>query len=151
MYSEQQRRDILDYLYDQMRIGRSMNSVCGKDTFNGKLVPPAKTIYEWIEEGKEAEGKRYARACEDRADFIFQEMMEISDRPAVMETKVHQQGTNGGFTQTIEADSHQHRRLQIDTRKWVLSRMNPKKYGDRVMTEDITEKPKTLVIKQAKK
>jgi hypothetical protein len=36
-----------------------------------------------------------------------------------------------------------HRRLKIDSLKWVLSRMNPKKFGDKVQQEhtinDITE------------
>lgn len=72
---------------------------------------------------------QYARACEMRADELFDEMLEISD------------DENGGAVD--------HRKLKVDTRKWALSRMAPKKYGDKlaiggaadlppVQTEDVT-------------
>ena len=54
---------------------------------------------------------QYARACEMRADEVFDEMLDIADDK---EGEVN------------------HRRLQVDTRKWVLSRMAPKKYGDKL-------------------
>ena len=41
-----------------------------------------------------------------------------------------------------KADMIQHRRLQIDARKWVLAKMNPKKYGDKV---DLTSDGEKLV------
>ena len=35
----------------------------------------------------------------------------------------------------LSADVIAHKRVQIDTRKWMLSKMLPKVYGDRLTTE----------------
>jgi hypothetical protein len=35
----------------------------------------------------------------------------------------------------LSADVIAHKRVQIDTRKWMLSKMLPKVYGDKVTTE----------------
>lgn len=51
------------------------------------------------------------RACEQRADQYFDEMLDIADNALPEEV--------------------QKAKLQIDTRKWVLARMNPVKYGDK--------------------
>lgn len=73
--------------------------------------------------------QQYAHAMEARADNLFDEMLEISDETeegTVIETDTH------GNTKEKKGDMTAHRKLRIDTRKWVVSRMNPKKYGDRV-------------------
>ncbi len=53
---------------------------------------------------------QYARATLIRADDHFDEMMEIADGDG----------------------DPQRDRLRVDTRKWALARMNPRKYGDKV-------------------
>lgn len=82
--------------------------------------------------------ERYARACEERQDKLFNEILEIADTPNMgMVTVVKKDGT-----EITKADMIQHRRLQIDARKWVLAKMNPKKYGDKV---DLTSDGEKLV------
>jgi hypothetical protein len=61
---------------------------------------------------------QYARAMEKRADAIFDELIEISD--------------NIGEGSDVQRD-----RLRVDTRKWVVSKMLPKKYGDKI-TQELT-------------
>ena len=61
--------------------------------------------------------QQYARAREAREQLLFDQLLELSD------------GVVPEATEIAKA------RLQIDSRKWVLSRMNPKKYGDRVQQE----------------
>jgi hypothetical protein len=34
-------------------------------------------------------------------------------------------------TETVQVDMTAHRKLQIDTRKWLLAKMNPRDFGDR--------------------
>ncbi len=57
---------------------------------------------------------QYARAQDERADFYFEQTMEISDDA----------GT--------DRDDIAKARLRVDTRKWVCARMNPKKYSDKL-------------------
>ena len=55
-----------------------------------------------------------ARAREERADRLFEELFEIADKPCTNQVEVQQQ------------------RNRLDTRKWALSKLAPRKYGDRV-------------------
>lgn len=54
------------------------------------------------------------RAREERADLLFEELFEIADKPCTNQVEVQQQ------------------RNRLDTRKWALSKLAPRKYGDRV-------------------
>lgn len=101
IYSEE---IITEFLY-RIAKGRSVASVCQDDD-----MPHRATIYEWLAQNGDFSDK-YARASEQRADHYFDEMLDIADKALPEEV--------------------QKAKLQIDTRKWVLSRMNPKKYGDK--------------------
>jgi hypothetical protein len=64
---------------------------------------------------------RYQEACEDRADRLAEELLELADT-AIPE------GLDGpgksAFVQKL--------RLQIDARKWIACKLKPRQYGDRV-------------------
>lgn len=95
---------IAEFLY-RIAKGRSVKSVCDDDD-----MPHRATIYEWLSQNSDF-SDRYARASEQRADQYFDEMLDIADNALPEEV--------------------QKAKLQIDTRKWVLARMNPVKYGDK--------------------
>lgn len=69
----------------------------------------ASTFLRWVEEDGISE--QYARAMEKRADAVFEEMFDIAD----------------GGSDDVARD-----RLRVDTRKWCIARMNPKKYSERL-------------------
>lgn len=76
-----------------------------------------------------ARAKRYAHAREKRAEMLFEEMLEIADTPKEgVTTRIDK---DGNFI-TEHSDMLGHRKLQIDTRKWALSKMLPKKYGEKL-------------------
>jgi hypothetical protein len=56
----------------------------------------------------------YARAREERADLLAKEILEIADAPCKDAVEVA------------------HARNRLDTRKWLASKLAPRKYGDRV-------------------
>lgn len=84
----------------------------------GKIegMPHAATICRWTVKYPEFR-EQYARACENRTDAHAEAILEIADT-----------ATDANLA-----------RLQIDTRKWLMSKLQPKKYGDRTAVE-ITEK-----------
>lgn len=60
---------------------------------------------------------------------MAEDILDIADTPqigAVTKTKPD------GSVETREGDMIEHRRLQVDARKWLASKLKPKKYGDRV-------------------
>jgi hypothetical protein len=67
-----------------------------------------------------------------RADVVFDELIEIADTPVEGEkVKIDKDGNE----EVQRGDMIEHRRLQVDARKWALARMAPKKYGDKVAVD----------------
>jgi transposase-like protein len=111
--------------------GASMRQACRDAGIDNGLV------YRAIRED-DAFGRQYARATEVRADAMFDEMLEIADTPVEGETR--KQLKDGTEEITVE-DMLGHRRLQVDTRKWALARMNPRKYGEKVQVGGADDLP----------
>jgi len=83
----------------------------------------------------------YARAREERHTHLAEEIIEISDTP--FEHEIRKETDDG--TYITKQDHIQHRKLQIDARKWYLGKMEPKRFGERLQqdinaTGEITHK-----------
>jgi hypothetical protein len=63
----------------------------------------------------------YARAREDLQELIASQIMEIADQAPALTA-------NG----SVDTGAVQKQKLQIDTRRWLLSKLAPKKYGDKL-------------------
>lgn len=116
--------DIAAKICARMSEGESLRSVCRSDGF-----PVLSTVFLWI--GKYPEfSEQYKLAMASRADAMFEDMIEIADdgRNDFMETE---QG------EKFNSEHVQRSRLRLDTRKWMLSKMLPKKYGDKQTDEVI--------------
>lgn len=114
----------------------SQDGLSLRDALMQGNMPSSQTFYKWIDEDEE-KSKRYARACEGRAESIFEEILDIADE-SHSDKKVLDDGR-----EVTDSEVVQRSRLRVDARKWVLSKMNPKKYGDKVQ-QDIninTEQP----------
>lgn len=100
------------------------------------------TFFKWmIGSEKLREIYKYAREC--RADVLFEEIVTIADTP-LEGTKI-KETPKGTVIET--GDMTDHRRLQIDARKWVVAKMQPKKYGDKLDVTSDGEKLSAPVIK----
>ena len=93
----------------EMSAGRSLRSIC-EDTG----MPDRVTVFRWLARHEEFRNQ-YARAQEDRASAMAEDILDIADDE--------------------ECADVQKAKLRIDTRKWLMSKMAPKKYGDKVMNE----------------
>ena len=95
-------------------------------------MPHFSTVLEWIVDGKhKAFSDQYERACNSRAENMFDEILEISDGSVVAIV-----GDDKSDGARVNA-----RKLQVETRKWYLSRLLPKKFGDKL---DLTSGGKVL-------
>lgn len=97
-------------------------------------MPSVETFYKWLKED-ENKSIQYARATEIRADKIFDEILTISDATAE-DIIINEDGQEVVNHNVINRD-----RLRIDSRKWILSKMQPKKYGDKI---DVTSGDKPI-------
>jgi len=90
---------------------------------------PQSTFNRWVDaDVKLAED--YAHAREDLIERMANEVLELAD------SEVPETGDGKRDWQAI-----QQRKLQVDSRKWLLSKLAPKKYGDRLELAGDKENP----------
>lgn len=93
---------------------------------------PRKTVEGWIDIDPLLSAQ-YERARSNRADKIFEEILVIQDEKP---ESVIQLGADGeGGTQRIDPAFVTWQKNRVDARKWMLGKMAPKKYGDKVEME----------------
>ena len=119
-YSIEDKERIFNSIISEIENGASLRSVLRKDN-----MPDSRTFYKWIDEEKE-KFVQYERSIEQRANVIFDEMFEIADKQGEDVT------TDKDGNKVINPNIVQRNRLQIDVRKWALSKMMPKKFGDKM-------------------
>lgn len=96
----------------------------------------ADTFYNWLNKDDE-KAKRYARATEIRAEAIFEDILNIADEN-YKDVYVDADGI-----ERTDHDAIQRSKLRVDARKWVLAKMHPTKYGDKL---DVTSGNKALAV-----
>ena len=117
--------EIADRFFSGLADGKSMKTVCSPDD-----MPSTQTMFSWMRT-KEGFLDKYTRAKEESADALADEMLDIAD-----------DGTNDYYLSKddqpiVDGDHIQRSRLRIETRKWLASKLKPKKYGDRIIQEQI--------------
>ena len=118
LYTEELAAKILD----EISSGKSLRSVC-----KAEGMPHESTVRLWKLEDREGFSTRYARALELQADAIFDEALEIADtQQIVLKTKTFADGK----TETTDGDMVERSKLRVETRKWFLARLLPKRYGE---------------------
>lgn len=102
---------------------KSLESIC-KDV---ESAPHARTFWKWMENDPEL-GQRYARAKESQLEVLADQLVDLADTDRVCE-KVTIKAD--GSREVVILDQVERTKVQIDTRKWLLAKLNPKKYGDK--------------------
>jgi terminase small subunit-like protein len=91
----------------------------------------------WNANHDETFAKQYARAIEIRTDRDFEKLEDdLNEQPAMVPTK---------FGEMVDSGWVAWKRVQIDTRKWALSKRNPKKFGDKL--EHVGDPDAPIVVK----
>jgi hypothetical protein len=93
----------------------------------------------WLaDERNENLRERYARARELQAEYMAEDILAIADEECTM-VKADKHGSQDddgqGNTEVVfDSTAVQRNRLRVDARKWLLSKLAPKKYGDKLDT-----------------
>lgn len=93
---------------DKLTEGVSLRKLCMSEEF-----PNASTVYVWLDRFPSF-AEKYVRAREAATEDMLEAILEIADDPKI---------------------EVQDKRVRIDTRKWAMSKLNMKKYGDKKTTE----------------
>jgi hypothetical protein len=116
-FTEIESLEILNSIFLLMENGKSLRKA---SLINGIT---ASLALKWISNYDKHE--QYARAREDLHDYWAEEILEISDNIAndSIDTQYGEKANNEWIARS---------RLRVDSRKWLLSKLSPKKYGDRI-------------------
>lgn len=119
---------IADEICERLIEGESLRSICLADT-----MPNAATVCRWLAV-HEAFREQYAQAREAQADTLADELLDIADDGTndwMERLDADEQGI--GWRENGEAIGRS--KIRIDTRKWIASKLKPKKYGDKSVQE----------------
>lgn len=103
-----------DAICERIVAGESMRAICADPD-----MPAISTVFRWLSLNAQF-SEQYARAKEEQAEAFADEIVRIADKDVPNED-----------TAVLTARD----RLRVDARKWVASKLKPKKYGDKVQTE----------------
>ena len=127
-YSKEQKEEILNNIFNMIESGKSLR-------FALSQIPlSSSTFFIWIEEDPE-KSKHYAYVTDIRTELKFESIeQDYSEEPQ-----------RDAETGRIDSAWVQLQRLKIDSKKWELSKLNPKKYGDKIQQEHSGELKTTII------
>ena len=118
-------KELGDEICAQLAMGYSVRTVCAPEN-----MPSVQTFYNWLRT-KDGFLEQYTRAKEDAADAMAEDILDIAD-----------DGTNDWMERTdangsmigwmLNGEHVQRSRLRIEARKWLMTKMKPKRYGDKL-------------------
>ena len=119
----------------KIALGESLRKICKSED-----MPNRSTVHLWLLDKEKKEfSDQYEIACNVRAENMFDELNEIADDGSndFMEKTLD----SGETVEQLRPEHIQRSRLRVDTRKWYLSKVLPKKYGDKM---DVTSDGKAI-------
>lgn len=125
---------VADNVCERLADGESLKSICSDEG-----MPSRSTVFRWLGVHKEFRDM-YARAREEQAELLADEIVGISDEEVTMvradKHGVKDDDGNGNAEVVFDATAVARNRLRVDARKWVAAKLKPKKYGDKLQTEN---------------
>lgn len=96
--------------------------------------PPESTVRSWVLfDDPPGTAAQYARARELQLEAWADEIHELSTKPQIGEKT--ETDASGAVIKITTGDTVERSRLAVDTRKWLMSKLAPKKYGEKVAIE----------------
>lgn len=112
-------QELVEIICTRIADGESLRAICRDEG-----MPAKGTVFRWIAQIKEFQDQ-YEAAMVQRSESMFEDILEIAD-----DTSRDTIDTENGEKANSEWISRS--RLRVDARKWMLSKMVPKKYGERL-------------------
>ena len=119
-------QETADEICEQLARGVSLKTVCKAES-----MPCEKTVFNWFRVYPEFL-QQYERAKEESADALAEEIIDIADDGS---NDWMLRNRKGHESWELNGEHVQRSRLRVDSRKWIASKLKPKKYGERNTTE----------------
>ena len=122
------KHSLADQICELIADGKSLREICSCDD-----MPNRATVFRWLNLHEEF-SDQYARAREEQAETLADEIVGIADEEVTFVKKSKHGGEDEEGEQEVAFDSAAvaRNRLRMDARKWVASKLKPKKFGDKI-------------------
>ncbi len=121
-------QELASKICSQLAEGISLRTVCLAED-----MPTKTTVFNWLHSNKDFLDQ-YERACQERTEAQQEILLELGDEAIQLAQSVHFKASNAVVSAV---------KLKADNLKWSMSKMKPKKYGDKI---DHTTNGKDLPI-----
>ena len=115
--------ELADRILERIADGDGLRRICAADD-----MPARSTVFKWLAERPEF-SDRYAHARDAQADALFEDMLDIADDSS---HDVKLVGSEGEEREVCDTEFVQRARLRVETRKWMASKLAPKRYGEKL-------------------
>lgn len=138
--TDDQKKKVVEFVLDEIAMSSvSLRKATRKATAFFKLDHlKHNTVLKWISDFDYSD--QYASACDTRSENIFEEILDIVD------CEDHDMTVDENGNPRVNHDVIQRDRLRVDARKWMLGKMQPKKYGDKIDITSDGDKVNTTII-----
>lgn len=119
-------QELADKICEQIGNGGSLRTICDAED-----MPAFSSVFKWLREKPEF-SQQYARACEERTEAHNEQLLVYGDEAIQLAQSTDPKAANAVVSAV---------KLKADNLKWVMSKMKPKKYGDKL---DMTTNGKDL-------
>ena len=116
-------------IVDRVSAGKSVSTVLREPGY------PTWTSFQAMLASDDKLREAYDKAVQDRADRMADEILELSDEQMP-------EGLEGAMASAWV----QQKRMQVDARKWIASKLKPRTYGDRI---DMTVRDERISVLSA--
>lgn len=118
-----------DLICSRLSDGESLRSICRDEN-----MPAVGTVLRWVSSKDNEEFRmQYAHAREIGLEHMAEEILEICDDGT---NDWMEKVTKSGEVMVVGDHEHiQRSKLRVDTRRWILSKLLPKKYGEKASME----------------
>lgn len=121
---------------------RIANGESLRDIVKDENMPSSSTVFRWLlDEEKKEFWEQYEKARNIQAELMFEELLEIADDG--QNDWMEKEYKDGSSYITMNPEHFGRSRLRVDTRKWYLSKVLPKKFGEKM---DLTTGGKPLPL-----
>lgn len=121
---------IFDAILERISLGETLSDIC-----RDRGYPDRRSFHRFLLADAAVRGPKYALARTAQAESWSDEIIRIADdssKDVITEVR------DGRTITRVDHDHINRSRLRVDTRKWSMSKLHPKQYGDTIAVDQQT-------------
>ncbi len=136
-------KELCDEICERMKHGESLNQIC-----KSEHMPSRSTVIYWADHNPDF-AEQYTRARQDLVEYWADDIVDIADDGSRDWTT--KTGRDGEEYDVVNHEVVNRSKLRVETRKWLMSQLAPKKYGPKQQNEHTLDQSIVAMLEVIKK